>query len=128
MASAPAASARSRYCRTSLWAKRIVGTKCVRVLPLRRWTSSMPPAGGTRSSISTTLGRMKQRLLEGTVGADHELDVDALVLEELDHRAGHRAAGGRDQRFHLSGQSDHFTAGRPLVRKHYARDDVNRNA
>src|SRR5882672_11240016 len=46
--------ARRRCWRRSLRAKTIVGTKCVRTLPLSRWQSSMPPAGGRRSSMSTT--------------------------------------------------------------------------
>ena len=56
MASAPAAKARRRYGRRSLSAQRITGTKCVRAFALRRWQSSMPPDGETRSSMSTTSG------------------------------------------------------------------------
>jgi hypothetical protein len=106
----------------------MVGTKCVRVLLLRPLAQLDSPCRRHPVVDEDDAGPVKERLLEGTVGAHHQLDVDALVLEELDHRAGHRPAGRRDQRFHLARQSDHFTAGRPLVRKHYRRDDVNRNA
>ena len=82
---------------------RTAGRKCVRVLALRRWHSSMPPAGGRSSCDDDQVRPVQQRLLEGAVGVADQGDVQLLLLAGTPPAGGpSRAAGRRHQRFELA--------------------------